>query len=658
MNRRYTLVLIPVIAVLLVIIRPNRQSAESIEKQIASLRERVEALAKMKPSGVTQGSITTITWHIDEADKYWKKEKGYADRNILNARKYLDRADENKDPLEEERGITARAYRSMYAQKPVAYSVWVPKNYSKDKKYGLVLNLHGGSSTHNLFLAVTLGNWAIPWATYWNVRHDVFTPQLEPDDYFVAAPDGFGQLRWRWMAEEDVQNVVRDIRLHYAIDPKRVSLCGLSNGGIGAYAIGTKHASSFSAVFPMAGISDWLKFHKASSMADWSKKINEMESGISYAMNARNTYYHFIHGEKDAGPMKVIQARTMHERLDKLGIQHKYHEIPDYGHDIIWILWGKGRIFNTVDKHPKNLRPDEVWLETLSYRAARQHWIEVAQMEKFLEPVRIKAKLVKAENRFDIEAENAECIIVHLFESPVDLKRKISVKINGVSADIGKIPADGRIMLTREKETWVAAEAEGHMSPAQGKLRKIKGLSGPATDVNYDSQIHVYGTQVGADKAKLKAAAELGARNWMKAKQFTDVDFPVKKDGDVTQADMKSSTLVVYGTYAQNSLLQKIGDKLPIKVLSGGIELRGKLYDAPDVGAVFVYPNPLNRKKYVLIVTGNSLEAVLKGNGLLPFLPDYVIFDKQVPNKALGMAASKKVPFIEAGFFTEYWKLP
>ena len=649
--------IVPAIAALLVVSRPWRQSAESIEKQIASLRERVEALGKEKPAGVTQGSITTITWHVDEAEKYWKKEKGYTGRSIKKAKKYLDRADKGTDPLEEERGITARAYRSRYAQKPAAYSVWVPKNYRHDKKYGLVLNLHGGSSTHNLFLGVTLGNWGIPWATYWSVRHDVFTPKLEPDDHFVAAPDGFGQLRWRWMAEDDVRNVVRDIKLHYSIDPKRVALCGLSNGGIGAYAIGTKHASSFSSVFPMAGISDWLKFHKASSMADWSKKINAMESGISYAMNARNTYYHFVHGEKDAGPMKVTQARTMHERLDKLGIQHTYHEIPNYGHDIIWILWGKGRILKHVDKHPKNPRPGEVWLETLSYRATRQHWIEVAQMEKFLEPVRIKAKLAKDKNRFDIEAENAERIIIHLFESPVDLKKKISVSINGAAVDIEKVPADGRIMLSREKETWVAGEAEGHKPSAQGKLRKIKGLSGPATDVNYDSQIHVYGTQVGADKAKLKAAAELGARNWMKAKQFTGVDFPVKKDVDVTLADMKSSTLVIYGTYAQSSLIQKIGDKLPIKVLSGGIELRGKLYDTPDVGAVFVYPNPLNEKKYVLVVTGNSLEAVLKGNGLLPFLPDYVVFDKKVPAKALGRTASKKVPFIEAGFFTEYWKL-
>ncbi|MFH1437368.1 MAG: prolyl oligopeptidase family serine peptidase [Pseudomonadota bacterium] len=658
MKRRHLLMFVPAVALLLMVFRPWRQSAESIENQIASLRERAGALEKKKPAGVTDGSIATVIWHLDEAGKYWKNEKGYADRSIGKAKKYLDLADKGKDPLEEERGMTARAYRSKFAPKPVAYSVWVPKNYSSDRKYGLVLNLHGGSSTHNLFLAVTLGNWAIPWATYWNVRHDVFTPQLEPGDHFVAAPDGFGQLRWRWMAEEDVMNVVRDIKLHYSIDPKRIALCGLSNGGIGAYAIGTKHASSFSSVFPMAGISDWLKFHKASSMADWSKKINAMESGISYAMNARNTYYHFIHGEKDAGPMKVIQARAMHELLDKLGIQHKYQEIPDYGHDIIWILWGKGRILEHVDKHPKNPRPDEVWLETLSYRAARQHWIEVAQMEKFLEPVRIKAKLVKEENRFDIEAENAERIIVHLFESPVDLKKKISVRINGAEADIGKVPPDGRIMLTRQKEAWAAGEAEAHEPSAQGKLRKQKGLSGPATDVNYDSQIHVYGTLVDADKAKLKQAAELGARNWMKAKQFTDVDFPVKGDGDVTQADMKSSTLVIYGTYAHNSLLQKIGDKLPIKVLSGGIELRGKLYDAPDVGAVFVYPNPLNRKKYVLVVTGNSLEAVLKGNELLPFLPDYVIFDKQVPNKALGMAASKKIPFIEAGFFTEYWKLP
>jgi predicted esterase len=386
MKKEHLMAAALILAALLLILRPPGQSAQSVEAQIEKLEQRVKALMGSRPAGVTEGSVTTIEYQIEEAKRFWKKEGNYAERCLAKAGKYLDLADKGQDPLSAERGIVARGYKSPFSRAPQPYSVYVPESYRSDKSYGLVLNLHGGSSTHNLFLAVTLGNWGLPWATYWQIRHDEFKAQIKPEDHLVAAPDGFGQIRWRWMAEMDVLSVVQDIRLHYNIDPKRVALSGLSNGGIGAYAIGTRYASRFSGVFSMAGISDWLLFHKASSMADWSKKIHQIESGINYAMNAKNTYYHFVHGEKDAGPMKVIQARAMDKRLNELGIDHVYHEIPDYGHDIIWVLWGKGRILDIVDKHPKSMRPDEVWLETLSYRAGRQHWLELAQMEAFLDP--------------------------------------------------------------------------------------------------------------------------------------------------------------------------------------------------------------------------------------------------------------------------------
>jgi predicted esterase len=659
MKKEHLLLLVPLVLVLVIFIaRPGTQSAQSVEMQIKGLDARVEALLKDRPAEVSDGSVTTIIYHVEEARRFWEKESDYAKRSIAKAKKYLDRAEKGVDPLEEERGIVARAYKSPYAFLPQGYSVYVPDGYSKDRSYGLVLNLHGGSSTHNLFLGVTLGNWNIPWASYWQIRHDELTPLLKPENYLVAAPDGFGQIRWRWMAEMDVLSVVRDIRLHYNIDPRRIALCGLSNGGIGAYAIGTKYASDFSAVFSMAGLSNWLLFHKSSTMADWSIKINEMESGIFYACNAKNTYYHFVHGEKDAGPMKVDQARAMHQRLQELGIDHVYQEIPDFGHDIIWFLWGKGRIFNIVDKHPKQMHPREVWLEALSYRASRQHWIELLQMKKFLEPARIKAKVSGSGDLFEITTENIESLILHLFESPAGWTKKLKAAVDGQTVELGPVPGDGRVVLFREGETWKAAGAAEHKPSWSGKLRKTMGLSGPVTDINYERQIHVYGSQVAGETKALKSAAILGARNWMKAKQFVEVDFPVKSDEELTGEDVKNASLVLYGTFASNKWIRKIGDKLPIKITDKGIELRGKLLGAPDAGAVLIYPNPLNREKYVLLVTGNSLESVLKGNALLPFLPDYVVFDKHVPAKPIGMSVSKKVPFIAAGFFDEWWQLP
>lgn len=635
-------------------------SLEAVQEpsEWAKLMARLEVIEKSPPPPVDDSHLATIRWHLDEAIKYEKGEKDYAQRSRDKARRYLDRAEKGEDPLASERGIVARAYVSPYSIGPQAYSVYVPKSFDPDRRYGLVLNLHGGSSNHNLFLAVTLGHWNLPWKQYWQIRHDEYVPtNPPPDDFLVAAPDGFGQIRYRWMAEVDTLQVVQDIREHYPVDPQRIALCGISNGGIGAYTIGTKHASSFSAVLPMAGISDWLVFFKPGGMADWSRKVLRRESGVTYAGNARNTYYHFVHGAQDAGPMKVTQARTMHDVLDDLGVTHVYKEFSEYGHDIIFTLWNKERIYKLVREHPRDNRPGEVWIDTMSYRSARQFWAAVDQMQHTNEVARVRAKVVGGGKGIEVTTENVLALSLFLDEAPV-AGGALEIAVDGDGLAIADRPMDGRLPLVRREggwEVWVPGA-----SPPWGEgLHKRAGLSGPMGDANYEPQVHVYGSQVPEDTETLEAAARLGARNWHKGKAFVEVDFPVVADTEVTDEMISDKVLVLYGNARSNSLIAKIGARLPVGITAEGIVLRGETLTAPDVGVRLVYPNPLNPERYVEVLAGNTAAAAAAGgSSFTPYLPDYIVFDKKASKKDHGMAVSKKTPFIEAGFFTEDWRLP
>ena len=81
------------------------------------------------------------------------------------------------------------------------------------------------------------------WEHYSEFLWDEFTPRWSPN-VIVVAPDGFGQVLWRWMGEADVLGVIDDVSRHYNVDADRVILAGLSNGGLGAYAIGTGRAAN------------------------------------------------------------------------------------------------------------------------------------------------------------------------------------------------------------------------------------------------------------------------------------------------------------------------------------------------------------------------------------------------------------------------------
>jgi hypothetical protein len=620
---------------------------------------RLETLAADPPEAVDESALATIRWHLLEAERFQKGEPGYASRSIDKAERYLERAEEGEDPLAPEHGIVARAYESPYSIGPQAYSVHVPEDYDPDRRYGLILNLHGGSSNHNLFLAVTLGHWNLPWKEYWNIRHDEYVPtRPPPDDFLVAAPDGFGQIRYRWMAEVDTLQVAQDIRAHYSVDPSRIALCGISNGGIGAYTIGTKYASSFSGVFPMAGISDWLSFYHPGGMADWSRKVLRRESAVTYAANAHNTYYHFVHGAEDAGPMKVKQARTMHDVLEDLGIEHVYKEFSEYGHDIIFTLWNQERIYDYVRDHPREPRPREVWIDTMSYRAARQFWVSVDQFAHTNEKASVRARVVADGHGIELTTTNVLGLGLYLDEAPVSASGTLEISVDGENLEVSKRPQDGRLPLVRLEDGWTVWSEDTEVPWSEG-LHKRAGLSGPQGDANYEPQVHVYGTGVAEDVDTLRKAAQLGARNWHKGKAFVEVDFPVVPDTGVTAEMIADRTLVLYGTHESNALIAEIGSDLPIRILEDGIELRGQKLVDPDVGVRLVYPNPLAPSRYVVVLAGNSAQAVSDASwDFTPYLPDYIVFDREAAAKAGGMAIGKKVPFIEAGFFTETWELP
>jgi len=120
----------------------------------------------------------------------------------------------------------------------------------------------------------------------------------------------------------------------------------------------------------------------------------------------------------------------------------------------------------------------------------------------------------------------------------------------------------------------------------------------------------------------------------------------VKDDSRITDSDMASSNLVLWGDPRSNKLLSRILGKLPIRWDSAGVHLAAKTY--PHHVPVLIYPNPLNPQHYVVLNSGFTFsDAAPTSNALqVPELPDYAIFDTDTSN------------VVDAGFFDEGWKLP
>ncbi len=646
-----------------------------------SFSERIDRLFKKSRKGQDQkvsfSSIATLKSYIFGLKRYGPTDPEYADRMTARVESILDSADKGEDLLAKKRGFFWRGYRSRFTDRPQMYSIYVPPGYDPKKPMPLVVSLHGGSSNHNVWIALNLGN-KISVADYWNNFRTHYEPQLEPESAIIVAPDGLGQIRWRWMGEQDIFDVIDDVQRNYSIDGDKLFLTGLSNGGIGAYTAGLKHAWRFAAIFPLSGVTDWPQ-HNASPLLlrPSEKTILDNESAITYAENAFNTHLRFYHGARDSG-FRVEQARRLAEKLERLKVPFRYHEFKKMGHDLSHVMWRKMLIMKFVKKYTRRKSPTEVRLVTATERAGRQFWVVLDDRIDHRRRARIRAWTTQR-TAIDVETENTKRLTLLLDQCPVF--SPIQVTMDGQVVYEGPIPPSNRLTLERielnrratpepvemdagiedggtededdENFTW---RHWNSLAPPAG-TRKVARLSGPLGDANYEEQVHVFGTLVKDDKPLLRKAAQLGARGWMMARQYTEVRHPVIADTELTKEMIESRVVVLYGNAKNNSILAEIGDKLPIEVGKKHIGLRQHKLTARSTGARFICPNPLAPHRYLIVQAGVSAEAVEQGGQLPIYLGDYIVYNTHTTRKKAFMILGRRQE-VETGFFTEDWRLP
>ncbi len=161
----------------------------------------------------------------------------------------------------------------------------VPLTYQVTKGYGLVVCLHGAGFTGKAYLE------------RWQTRLG--------EDYVLACPTVPMGAWFTRDAEELVLATIRSVQRRYHIDPDRIFLTGMSNGGIGAWVIGMHDAPLFAGIAPMAGGLDNVL--------------------MPFLANLRSTPIYIIHGAKDQ-VMPVELSRTITKELTRLGYPFVYRE--------------------------------------------------------------------------------------------------------------------------------------------------------------------------------------------------------------------------------------------------------------------------------------------------------------------------------------------
>jgi len=165
------------------------------------------------------------------------------------------------------------------------YSLYVPPTYTPDQLYPLIVCLHGAGFTGQAYL-------------------DRWVPRLD-DRYILVCPTIAMGEWWTRFGEDLGLATLRAVQAEYHVDPDRIFLTGMSNGGVGAWIIGMHHADLFAGIAPMAsGIDDVL---------------------FPFVENLMNTPVYVIHGAEDR-IMPVQLSRDLVKEMERLGVHYHYRE--------------------------------------------------------------------------------------------------------------------------------------------------------------------------------------------------------------------------------------------------------------------------------------------------------------------------------------------
>lgn len=196
-----------------------------------------------------------------------------------------------------------RSYVMSETDETIPYALFIPSTYDPARSSPLMVSLHGAGRQYD-----------------WLMNYAGFLDLAEQHGYVVVTPLGYtrrggygyrGDSENDQRAERDVMNVLRLVTDELNIDDRRIYLWGHSMGGSGTYYLASRHPDIWAGLAAVAG--------------------GSLEADYVDAQAIRHIPFLVIQGTDDQ-TVPVSRARASVRKMQQLGMQHLYIEIPGGDH--------------------------------------------------------------------------------------------------------------------------------------------------------------------------------------------------------------------------------------------------------------------------------------------------------------------------------------
>jgi acetyl esterase/lipase len=524
--------------------------------------------------------------------------------------------------------VTPQYIRSHLDGSIQPYGLWLPQGYAPSKKYPLLVQLHG------------IGPKSLAGRRV-NFRGMGAKEYIDPDARVIYAQCyGRGNTFYQGMGEVDILEVIGDVQRRFSVDDDRVFIMGHSMGGAGSFTIGLHYPDRFGSITPVdPALGGRITLQVDATMPEWMQPQVAIQTAANLYANARNVpvYFknagagiggfstHFTDGIIGQGGFSTTEAFP--------GMPHHFAPSLTYG------------IFTSeAVARPIPRIPAQVKFYTNNLRYNRAYWLTIDRLARHNADAFVSAVFddgstpaapsgrgqppaasqAKKPPSLNVLTRNVDALTLRA-GALAPRGTVVPVLIDRREISKGALPEI--LHVVREGGAWRIADA-----PAIAGKRH--GMQGPIGDAFRSKFLAVYGK---GDKEL--AIAELNAIRNPPGQLVNHGDVPMKAAEKVVKEDVESSNLILFGDARSNPIIGRLAASLPPALLSA----------AAERADIFVYPNPENPQRYVVIWSARLLSVAdngLRTGFLFPadVLPDYVRIQG-------GKVES-------GGFFDNNWKLP
>ena len=528
-----------------------------------------------------------------------------------------------------EPGVRSVALRSPFDGRPDELVVHVPAGLAEhpEVRRPLVAVLHGYNGSPQGVMAAFLD-------THRTSPH----PRV---DGFVIAPAAHGNSFYRGPGEASVLRALDWAERPYPVDPRRVSITGVSMGGTGAARIALHRADRFAAAAPLCGYQSYFVRRDTAGrrLRPWEQALMHANSPASWADSGRYLPLYVAQGLKDR-PLENSRVLTL--RYTDLGYP-LVQDWPDVGHAVWKKEYQGASLWDWLSRARSVVDPPRVTLATTSVKYGREYWLEISEISPAGALAHADAT-VGPDNDVEISVEHVSGLVIHA-TSHLNRSQPVRISVHGQTLEAS--PGCSLRLIARQGKWSID-------TPLEVGLRKKPGLEGPFSEIFDRPWIMVYGTLDSATSVVNRDVAELLAT----PAYGVELRTPVVPDSQFDPARYPGFSAVYVGSPTDNRWLASSASRVPIRVDGGEMKVGTATFAGSDVGAAFVYPDPNRLGHLMAVVTAVSPEGLYYSLSLPALVPDFIVFDRRIEGAAGEQVLGDGATVLAAGFFKNDWALP